>query len=449
MQSTDKILSHVTFEYLKGLCVLNEQYKYCILLRDNQSKWVWRREFARITLTALGIAGWNRFSSPPMPYLWSAIIALSQFTDSLGQLLPNARSRKSAAELASKLDGFFIDEKAKFQGFNFWKAPAEDVILLDRNLRKGQKEIEDKHFPEGIPEKPRLRKRAQVEYKSLEDIYDYYFGRDADALREKLRRKDWTTQSERGRTLQMLGERESGTAHLKEAVEDFRASARAVSKDREPLDWVKRQNDLGVALTRLGERESATPWLKEAAEILRTAAGEVSRDWAPLDWARTQKNLGDALRLLGELESGTDHLEEAIAAYRTALTKLTSDDVALDWATAQNDLGLALAMLGERKQDTERLEEAVAAYSAALTKRTRERVPYHWATTQNNLGNALGVRGELEGGTERLKEAVFAYRAALEEYTADEVAPQRAKIQTNLDIALAMLGKRKIERHGN
>ena len=230
-----------------------------------------------------------------------------------------------------------------------------------------------------------------------------------------------------------------------------------------PLDWATTQNNLGIALWTLGERESGTARLEEAVAAYRAALEERTRERVPLDWATTQNNLGNALRTLGERESGTARLEEAVAAYRAALEEWTRERVPLDWATTQNNLGTALWTLGERESGTARLEEAVAAYprgaggtdararaarlgddaeqsrhrasgrsgSARAARRgwrrrsppiarrwrsgRRERVPLDWATTQNNLGTALRRLGERESGTARLEEAVAAYRAALEE----------------------------------
>jgi tetratricopeptide (TPR) repeat protein len=83
-----------------------------------------------------------------------------------------------------------------------------------------------------------------------------------------------------------------------------------------PLQWATTQNNLGNALSVLGERESGTGRLREAVEACRDALKEYTRERVPLDWAMTQNNLGNALRALGERESGTGRLEEAVAAYR-------------------------------------------------------------------------------------------------------------------------------------
>jgi len=62
---------------------------------------------------------------------------------------------------------------------------------------------------------------------------------------------------------------------------------------------------LGNALGTLGERESGTARLEEAVMAYRAALEEWTRDRVPLDWAMTQNNLGTALHTLGRRESGT------------------------------------------------------------------------------------------------------------------------------------------------
>ena len=230
-------------------------------------------------------------------------------------------------------------------------------------------------------------------------------------------------------------------------------SGREYPRERVPLDWAMTQKNLGTALATLGERESGTARLEEAVAAYRAALEERTRERVPLDWAMTQMNLGTALgrwasgragrrvwrrrwrriarrwrrgRAIGcrstgrrrrstsatrsgrwaTRESGTARLEEAVAAYRAALEERTRERVPLEWAMTQMNLGAALATLGERESGTARLEEAVAAYRAALEERTRDRVPLDWAMTQMNLGIALETLGERESGTARLEEAV-------------------------------------------
>jgi hypothetical protein len=53
-----------------------------------------------------------------------------------------------------------------------------------------------------------------------------------------------------------LGERESGTARLEEAVKAYRATLEENTHEGVPLQWAMTQMNLGNALLRLGERES-------------------------------------------------------------------------------------------------------------------------------------------------------------------------------------------------
>ena len=258
-----------------------------------------------------------------------------------------------------------------------------------------------------------------------------------------------------------LGERESGTARLEEAVAAYRAALEERTRERVPLDWADDPEQPGHRALDAGERESGTARLEEAVAAYRAALEERTRERVPLDWAGTQNNLGNALLTLGERESGTARLEEAVAAYRTALEgihpRARPAPVGHDpeqpgqrafeargarerhgapgrggcglprrprgtdprarparLGATQNNLGNALSRLGERESGTARLEEAVAAYRAALEERTRERVPLDWAATQNNLGNALSTLGERTGDDAKLKEARDAIDAAFE-----------------------------------
>jgi tetratricopeptide (TPR) repeat protein len=132
------------------------------------------------------------------------------------------------------------------------------------------------------------------------------------------------------------------------------------------------QNNLGNALRALGERESGTARLEEAVAAYRASLEERTRERAPLEWAMTQYNLGNALETLGERESGTARLEEAVAAYRAALEERTRGRAPLDWAMTQNHLGNALRALGEHEHESgmarlEALRGAVAAWEACLT----------------------------------------------------------------------------------
>jgi tetratricopeptide (TPR) repeat protein len=103
-----------------------------------------------------------------------------------------------------------------------------------------------------------------------------------------------------------------------------------LTRERVPLDWAQTQNNLGNALLALGERESGTARLEEAVVAFRAAVTERTRERVPLDWAQTQMNLGRALETLGKRESRTARLGEAVAAW-TACLEVTSTVWPPEW----------------------------------------------------------------------------------------------------------------------
>ena len=88
-------------------------------------------------------------------------------------------------------------------------------------------------------------------------------------------------------------------------------------------------DNLGDALQVLGERESGTARLEEAVVACRAALLEWTRELVPLNWAMRRPI--SAMRLeargAGERDGAT---EEAAAAYRAALSEWTRDKVPLN-----------------------------------------------------------------------------------------------------------------------
>ncbi|MEZ5823348.1 MAG: hypothetical protein R3C97_00940 [Geminicoccaceae bacterium] len=64
------------------------------------------------------------------------------------------------------------------------------------------------------------------------------------------------------------------------------------TRERVPLEWAMTQNNRGIALATLGERESGTERLEQAVEAYDRALLEYTRERVPLDWAMTQNNQG-------------------------------------------------------------------------------------------------------------------------------------------------------------
>jgi tetratricopeptide (TPR) repeat protein len=223
---------------------------------------------------------------------------------------------------------------------------------------------------------------------------------------------------------------------------DLSASSLTLAlRTERPLDWATTQNNLGNALPTLGERESGTARLEEAVAAFRDALREQTRERVPLDWAVTQNNLGAALRMLSERESGMAWLEEAVVAYREALKEWTRERVPLQWAGTQNNLGAALRMLSERESGTARLEEAVAAFRDALKEQTRERVPLQWAVSFGNEGVALMLLAERRGDFAMAETALSQLNTAFETMRDGGHAPNAAFYEQQLPRARALVAR--------
>ncbi|MEN9895159.1 MAG: hypothetical protein RIR97_1011, partial [Pseudomonadota bacterium] len=75
------------------------------------------------------------------------------------------------------------------------------------------------------------------------------------------------------------------------------------TRERMPLDWAMTQMNLGSALQTLGQRESSSERLQEAVVAYQEALQERTRERVPLDWAATIGNRAVAQRIIAELTS--------------------------------------------------------------------------------------------------------------------------------------------------
>ena len=78
------------------------------------------------------------------------------------------------------------------------------------------------------------------------------------------------------------------------------------------------QNNLGNALRSLGERESGTARLAQAVAAYQLALQERTRESEPLQWADTEFNLGRALSVLGKRTRDKNQLREALVCFQAA-----------------------------------------------------------------------------------------------------------------------------------
>jgi hypothetical protein len=110
--------------------------------------------------------------------------------------------------------------------------------------------------------------------------------------------------------------------------------------------------NLGIALWRLGERESGTARLEEAVAAYCAALEEYTRERVPLNWAATQSNLGNALATLAARQKSTLLLEEALASMRGAVDAYQQAGEGYWLPIAQRRIAEMEAELAEMKDRT-------------------------------------------------------------------------------------------------
>lgn len=116
----------------------------------------------------------------------------------------------------------------------------------------------------------------------------------------------------------LLGERKPDSGQLEKAARIFRSLADAWWGSNN--DWYARAKiHLGHILKTLGNQESGTTKLKDAVKAYVDAAYEVDQQNDPALYREMVFNRAEALRIIGERDRDTARLREAIPAYRALL----------------------------------------------------------------------------------------------------------------------------------
>ena len=95
-----------------------------------------------------------------------------------------------------------------------------------------------------------------------------------------------------------------------------------MTRERVPLNWATTQNNFGNALATLGERESGTGRLEQAVATYRAALEERTRERVPLEWAASVGNQGVALMLIADRANDAGRAETAVGQIETACETL-------------------------------------------------------------------------------------------------------------------------------
>jgi hypothetical protein len=99
---------------------------------------------------------------------------------------------------------------------------------------------------------------------------------------------------------------------LEEAVVAYGAALEERTRERVPFQWAGTQNNLGNALRIIGERQSGTAGLNEAVSAFSEALKELTPK-SPIDWASTFGDQGVAMSLIADRTNDGALSETAVA----------------------------------------------------------------------------------------------------------------------------------------
>ncbi len=185
------------------------------------------------------------------------------------------------------------------------------------------------------------------------------------------------------------------------------------SREREPLVWAAKQNDLGNILAALGQQRRDAASLEQAIQCFSKALEVFTQESAPRQWAATQYNLATANQTLGRLSDATAPLKIAVDAYTQALEVWTREKSPQDWMITLHQLGATLYTFGRQLKGNRQFQKSVVAYKNALTALDADNYALELTATHNNRGVTLHHLGESEENPARLKEAINSYELAL------------------------------------
>jgi len=127
----------------------------CIrLYRNRLARRVRTVELVKAVGSGGGIAGWVVWKD--WPFLWSGIIAASQFLDATKNVFPFTQLHKAASDLTVAIELLCIDAEIEWESIYAGRIPNEGITEGRARLAKLQLEAEHKHFPEGFEASQRL-----------------------------------------------------------------------------------------------------------------------------------------------------------------------------------------------------------------------------------------------------------------------------------------------------
>jgi hypothetical protein len=167
--------------YFNELFQLTVQCRYMRQYRNILARRVRQLEILRAVASSGAIATWAVVRAYPM--IWAGIIAASQLTDALKDVIPFTSRHKAANGLVVSLDAVLIEALYEWEGVYKAQFTNEEITERRRKLMELRHQAEVEHFPTGdLPEREDLLRLAEtdaVDYLQtmFEPIASAYFER--------------------------------------------------------------------------------------------------------------------------------------------------------------------------------------------------------------------------------------------------------------------------------
>ena len=245
-------------------------------------------------------------------------------------------------------------------------------------------------------------------------------------------------------------------AFRSQAVVSARTALDSVSKEKDPVTWVKDAFYYSLVLVITSMRsynddnmpaDQASQSISQAIDVLHSVLEVNTRSKNPLEWARTQTTISNSLCLEAMLTSGkrTDLLIQAEASARAALEVLNRTDHPEEWAMAERSLGTSLhvrSMGASGNQEHDLILQGATAIQESLQVDASQEDPLDWAGMEQNLATILRTDSDSFTGNQAIDlliPSVAALRFELKVVTKENAPLRWAEVQFNLGAALGKL----------
>ena len=150
--------------YWLELCEVATAFSYYRKYRNRLRKMNQIANLIRAVATSGAIGAWLFWQK--IPYLWAAVIAISQFLDVIKNVIPFNKNFQAASRVVSSLETILNDAQLEWEDIFAGRVSDREIPRRCHKLSKLRTDAERKHFPGGHTPSLQLFALAQKEARS-------------------------------------------------------------------------------------------------------------------------------------------------------------------------------------------------------------------------------------------------------------------------------------------